>query len=210
MERKLQVELNLFSWKKPGDKVNEKPDENGKLDEKKKPVESGKPDEKGKLDDTVNFNVNGKPVRNEKKGQSGNLHEKKLVRNNKPAGKTRPDEDRRLMKDVRYEDSKKPEWKNVLACLEGSGDENGKLKRKREPADSGKPEWKLDNPGFLRFFLERESVDSGKPEWKEVLSFLRGWRRVTVAGRPALKAHYPGFSPDIARWLSAWNIPLPQ
>ncbi len=69
---------------------------------------------------------------------------------------------------------------------------------------------------FLSYLVERllqlclnNLPNEEKPEWKQVVSSLKGWRRVAVANRPALKAHYPGFSPDIARWLIVWNIALP-
>lgn len=70
---------------------------------------------------------------------------------------------------------------------------------------------------FLAYLVERILQiglnilpESEKPEWKNVVSNLRGWRRVSVAGRPALKSHHPGFSPAIACWLRAWNIALPE
>jgi len=55
-----------------------------------------------------------------------------------------------------------------------------------------------------------QKAKKSAPEWKEVLAALRGWRRVSVANRPALKAHHPGFTPEIASWLPAWQIPFPK
>lgn len=70
---------------------------------------------------------------------------------------------------------------------------------------------------FLAYLVERSlqiglasMPDENKPEWKEVLESLRGWRRVSVLDRPALKAHHPGFTPEIASWLQCWKIPLPM
>ena len=47
------------------------------------------------------------------------------------------------------------------------------------------------------------------PEWNEVLSWLRGWNIVKVGSRLGLKAHHPGFTPELAMLLNAWKIPIP-
>ena len=60
----------------------------------------------------------------------------------------------------------------------------------------------------LRLGLKRLPEEQ-QPEWKEVLSELRGWRRVSIQDRPGMKAHYPGFTPEISYMLNAWEIPPP-
>ena len=70
---------------------------------------------------------------------------------------------------------------------------------------------------FLAYFVERRLQlglktlpEDSQPEWKAVVEGLRGWRRVSVTGRPTLKAHHPGFTPEIAQYLTAWDIPFPK
>lgn len=83
-------------------------------------------------------------------------------------------------------------------------------------------EWRIRGHVFLCFlaYLVEQMLRIGwesmsesenpRPEWSEILSHLRGWHRVSIAGRRSLKAHYPGFTPELMQLLEACNIPAPE
>jgi hypothetical protein len=69
---------------------------------------------------------------------------------------------------------------------------------------------------FLAYLVERrlqlglaKLPEESRPEWKEVIDVLRGWRRITVAGRPDLKRRFSCLTTELTQCLCAWGIPVP-
>lgn len=69
---------------------------------------------------------------------------------------------------------------------------------------------------FLAYLVERRlqlglasMPKESRPEWKAVVESLRGWRRVTITGRPELKGRFSGLTEEVLRCLTAWGTPAP-